>query len=97
MARMVVTANRLGDGAVVYRTADGEWSMRLGDAHDVADKDEAEELMAKTEADVAARRVVVPYTMAVERAANGLKPLSQRERIRAAGPTVPYGHHQPGT
>jgi hypothetical protein len=86
----------LGDGAVVYRTADGRWSARLGDAEDVADEAEAEELMAKTAADVAARRVVEPYAMAVERAASGLTPLSQRERIRAAGPTVPYGHHQPG-
>jgi hypothetical protein len=95
--RTVVTANRLSDGAVVYRTADGGWSARLGDAEDVAEEAEAEELMAKAEADVAACRVIEPYVMAVERSAKGLGPLSQRERIRARGPTVPYGHHRPRT
>ena len=29
---VVVTANRLGDGAVVYRSADGGWTTNLGDA-----------------------------------------------------------------
>ena len=29
---VVVTANRLGDGAVIYRTHDGGWSTRLGEA-----------------------------------------------------------------
>ncbi len=94
---MVVTANRLGDGAVVYRTADGGWSVRLEDAEDVAREAEAEELVAKTAADVAACRVVEPYALAVERTGTGLRPLSQRERIRARGPTVPYGHHRPRT
>ncbi|HJO98001.1 MAG: DUF2849 domain-containing protein [Rhodospirillales bacterium] len=92
---MIVTANRLHDGAVVYQTADGGWSLRLGDAHDVTKETEAEELIANTEADVAACRVVEPYAMTVEKAARGLKPVSQRERIRARGPTVPYGHHKP--
>ena len=27
---VVVTANRLGDGAVVYRAADGRWTTRTG-------------------------------------------------------------------
>ena len=26
---VVVTANRLGDGAVIYRTGAGQWSTRL--------------------------------------------------------------------
>ena len=29
---VVVTANRVGDGAVVYRAADGGWTTRLGAA-----------------------------------------------------------------
>ena len=29
---VVVTGNRLSDGAVVYRTADGRWSSRLDHA-----------------------------------------------------------------
>jgi len=92
---MVVTANRLRDGAVIYRTAKGEWSVQLGDAHDVFGEAATEALMAMTERDVAACRVVAPYAMAVERTAKGLNPLSQRERIRATGPSVPYGPHGP--
>ena len=95
--RTVVTANRLRDGAVVYRTADGGWSARLGDAEDLADEVAGEEQLAETVADVAACRVVEPYAMAVERRPGGLSPLSQRERIRASGPSVPYGPHQPRT
>ncbi len=29
---VVVTANRLGDGVVVYRTADGRWTEKLSEA-----------------------------------------------------------------
>ena len=29
---VVVTANRLGDGAVIYRTLDGQWTTQLDQA-----------------------------------------------------------------
>ena len=64
MGAKVVTANRLGDGAVVYLTAAGDWSVWLKEASAVPDQD-ADRLMAEAEADVAARRVVGPYAMAV--------------------------------
>ena len=34
----IVTANRLGDGAVVYRTADGQWTTELEQAAVVTDR-----------------------------------------------------------
>ena len=43
---VVVTANRLRDGAVVYRTRDGHWSVRLDEAAVVTAAPAASELLA---------------------------------------------------
>ena len=36
------------------------------------------------------RVIVDPYLMDAEESADGPQPVSQRERIRAKGPTIPY-------
>ena len=41
----VVTANRVGDGAVVWRTADGTWSRELADAA-IVRSDKCKEMVA---------------------------------------------------
>jgi len=46
----VVTANRLGDGAVVYRTADDDWTTELASAAVVA-ASAAAALLQRAEAD----------------------------------------------
>ncbi|HWN50532.1 MAG TPA: DUF2849 domain-containing protein, partial [Xanthobacteraceae bacterium] len=43
---VVVTGNRLGDGAVIYRTPDGLWSSRLDEAAVVNTAPAATELLA---------------------------------------------------
>ena len=43
---VVVTANRLRDGAVVWRTVDGQWSTQLADAAVVTTAPAATELLA---------------------------------------------------
>ena len=43
---VVVTANRLDDGAVVYRTADGDWTTRLEQAAIATTAPAAAELLA---------------------------------------------------
>ena len=48
---VVVTANRLGDGAVVYRTADGGWTTELDAAAVVTTAPAASELLAAAHAD----------------------------------------------
>jgi hypothetical protein len=83
---LVVTANRLGDGAVIYMAAAGRWSTRLEEAR-VAEAVEAEALLDEAGRD-AATRVVGPYLIEVEAGAAGPRVASLRERIRAAGPTV---------
>lgn len=88
MALKVVTANRLRDGAIVYRTGVGAWSEALAEAVVVVGEAEEARLLAEAAADVAARRVVAPYAFEVTRSADGPQAISQRERIRARGPSV---------
>ena len=82
----VVTANRLRDGAVVYCSATG-WTIALADAR-LADGAEADALLAAAQAAPKPLPVVAPYLIEVAVTDGVPRPLSLRERIRAAGPTV---------
>jgi hypothetical protein len=83
---VVVTANRLGDGSVVYRTGDGAWSAEIGAAAIATNSERARELLAEARAD--SLRAVDPYVAPVELADERILPGNLRERIRADGPTV---------
>lgn len=87
MTASVVTANRLGDGAVVYLAPEGRWTGCL-DAALVAQDDATEPLMAMAERGVVDRLVVTPYVIAVEDGPDGRQASHIKERIRATGPTV---------
>lgn len=83
----VVTANRVGDGAVVWRTADGTWSRELADAAIVRSADEAQPLLAGAVADDV--NAVGAYIAPVDVAADGsISPGNLRERIRHSGATI---------
>ena len=82
---VVVTANRLGDGAVIYRSADGRWTTDRAVAGVVTTSEAATALLAGARADLA---IVDAYVAPVELAAAGPRPGNLRERIRAAGPTI---------
>ncbi len=88
MALQVVTANRLKDGEVVYLTKTGTWTPWLPEAAASGDQDELAARMDVAAQAVTARQVVEPYLMPIAEDANGRRALSQRERIRAHGPTV---------
>lgn len=83
---VAVTANRLTDGAVVWRTEAGGWSVALSDAAVVTTADAALALLAE-----AGRRdldAVGPYVAPVTVDEDGaIAPGNLRERIRVAGPT----------
>jgi hypothetical protein len=83
---VVVTANRLADGAVIYRTSDDRWTTKLAAAAVVTTSEAATALLAGARAD--AVRIVDPYVAPVELGAAGPRPGNLRERIRAAGPTI---------
>jgi hypothetical protein len=84
---VVVTANRLTDGAVIYRTLDGEWTTELELAAVVNTAPAATEMLRAAEADDV--RAVGPYVAPVALGADTcIRPGNLRERIRVAGPTI---------
>ena len=83
---VVVTANRLGDGAVIYRTAEARWTTELAAAAVVTTSEAAMALLAGARADLV--RVLDLYVAPVKVADGKPRPGNLRERIRAAGPTI---------
>jgi Protein of unknown function (DUF2849) len=83
---VVITGNRLADGAVVYRGPRGEWTTRIGEAAVATTAPAASELLAASVAEDVL--VVGPYVAPVEIDPNGrAQPGNLRERIRVGGPT----------
>ena len=93
---LAVTANRLGDGAVVYFTGpaaadapDQNWSERLADVAVAHSKEEGAALLAQAEPSVAARHIIGPYLFEVRETPDGAPaPVNVRETIRMRGPSV---------
>lgn len=84
----IVTANRLRDGAVVYRMQSGGWSNAIAEAEVHRDAGTAADALALAEADALRAIVVAPLLIEIEAAAGAIRPVSLRERIRAEGPSV---------
>jgi len=83
----ILTANRLRDGEVVYWVA-GRWVTALDEAEVFQDDPAAEAALKAADASVQDRTVVNPYLFDVRREAGALRPVKEREIIRAAGPSV---------
>jgi hypothetical protein len=84
---VVITANRVGDGAVVYRRADGGWTTDLGDAAVATNTTGAHALIEAANADDL--RAVGPYVAPVKVTSGGaVRPGNLRELIRLSGPTI---------
>ena len=84
---VVITANRLTDGAVVYRTADRRWTTRLVQAAVAATATAASELLTAAVADDigAVGAYIAPVRIDAD---GGVRPGNLRECIRLAGPTI---------
>jgi len=82
----VITANRLRDGVVIYRTPDGAWATDLADA--VVVTTAAQALALLKEAADEGTIAVGPYPAPVVIGdGNRIIPGNLRERIRRSGPT----------
>ena len=85
---MTVTANRLTDGRVIYRTPEGQWTTELDEAARLEGERANIVLgLAEAEGDLA----VGPYLIELEEAEAALRPGGQkhrRELIRLTGPTA---------
>lgn len=82
---VVVTANRLSDGVVVYRAAIGGWTTRLEAAAVVTSAPAAKDLLALAVADDIG--AVGAYVAPVAINEGRIEPGNLRERIRIDGPT----------
>jgi hypothetical protein len=82
---VVVTANRLSDGAVVYRTSSSAWSTKLEDALVVTTAPAASELLSGAAADDVG--AVGAYVAPVDVKDGQVTPGNLRERIRVQGLT----------
>jgi len=81
---IILTANRLDDGVVLWMTNKLDWTVNRSKAA-MFDAKSAPLATARAEQDVAANRIVSLYTIAV----NGKAGQSARETIRAArGPSI---------
>ena len=84
---VVVTANRVGDGAVGSRRTDGGWTTQLEAAAIATNSEGAHSLMDAAVSDDL--RAVGPYVAPVKVGASGeVRPGNLRELIRLSGPTI---------
>ena len=88
MLNQVISANRLGDGIVVYLTEGGGWSAQLADGHVATDEAAALGILALAKQAEDDRIVVDPYLIEVADFDGVLRPKKYREYIRAMGPSV---------
>lgn len=91
----ILTANRLSDGDVVYRTASGDWIDVIDSAELIESPGQLATAEAAAHADVKASKVLDVEAIAVEVEDGHIVPKRLRERIRAFGPTV-KSDHRPG-
>lgn len=82
---VVITANRLFDGAVVHRTASGQWTEEFGDAQVLWSAEEARKALTAAQSD--ALEAVGPYVAPIDASEDSTRPGNIREFIRTSGPT----------
>ena len=84
----VLTANRLGDGIVVFLDFEGDWNESIAEAVVARSPDEVRQLQDRGTHDAAYNLVVEPYLVEVREAGGSLVPIRYRERVRVAGPSI---------
>jgi hypothetical protein len=83
----MLTANRLRDGEVVW-WSQGDWVVALKDGQVFADQATADAALGDANAFVEKNIVVNPYLFDVRVEAGAIRPVKERELIRAGGPSV---------
>ena len=84
----LLTANRLGDGTVVFLDFEGAWNESIAEALVAHSPDEVRALEDRGAYDAARNLVVEPYLVEIREAAGRFEPIRYRERVRAAGPSM---------
>lgn len=87
MTSQVVTANRLGDGIVVYLAEGGAWIEDIGASRIARGEDEGKTVLGIGEQAARDSKVVAPYLIEVKDEAGRIVPTRYREWLRAFGPS----------
>ena len=85
---VVLSANRLGDGVVIYRTAEGGWTTELADAAINTSAPVVQQALAAANSDDL--RAVGAYVAPVKLTDGEVQPGNLRELIRSGGPTIDF-------
>ena len=88
MTQQVISANRLGDGIVVYLAADSSWSERISGSVIALDETAADAMLAEAKQAEQDRVIIDPYLIEVAEVDGEVRPIKYREFIRATGPSV---------
>ena len=83
-----MTANRLGDGEVVFLTRSGAWNERIDEAVLALEPQAVAALEARAKLAVEANIVTGTYFFDAERMNGRIRATHIRERIRTLGPTI---------
>ena len=87
---LAITANRLRDGRVVFRTERGSWSLDVADSAIEADEAAANAVIASVNANANEQDVLEVYAVEMNLSGKTPRPAKLREAIRALGPTIAY-------
>jgi hypothetical protein len=83
----ILTANALRQGDVVY-WKDGSWVLDIAEAQIFPTPAAADAALAASQTSVTDNRVVNPYLFEVREENGKVRPVKEREIIRALGPSV---------
>ncbi|MEP2943795.1 MAG: DUF2849 domain-containing protein [Hyphomicrobiales bacterium] len=86
-----ITANHLTGGHVLFFATGGGWSKDISDAALYSDADSLASALALASKDEEAGHIVAVYEIDIIFEDDAPVPKKLRERIRAEGPTIPYG------
>ncbi|MFQ5764930.1 MAG: DUF2849 domain-containing protein [Rhodospirillales bacterium] len=88
MTLKIVTANRIGDGVVIFLAEGERWTEIVHESLVAEGEEEEAALMAVAEKFDRDAVVIQPYLIDVTRAGDEVRPTRYRERIRAFGPSI---------
>jgi hypothetical protein len=89
-AQKLVTGNRLRDGVPVYFAGAGKWSPKVDDAM-LVEASTADALLAEAQRGEKPMPAVGAELIEAVRQGSRIVPVTLREKIRAFGPTTPFG------
>ncbi len=84
----IISANRLIDGLIVFRDAEGGWTTAAAKAMRFTSKEDLEKGLEQARADFAANKVVEIEPVELKEGPDGPVAVTMRDRVRLSGPSI---------